>query len=142
MCTKIQFFQAGLKEDNLEYVKLCSEEFKITPEQVTSLHGDASKIDATDDLKVSKHNIFFQNIFFLIVICFSIQCFIKCTMIKNGFETKSGLDVEKFVALNVAKGKDEAKIRTLAEKCSPVYKAPLDCNNAWEMFECFAKKEE
>lgn len=62
-------------------------------------------------------------------------------MDKHAFLTPETLDIERFVALGVAEGRDGKVVRAKGERCKHIYNGTLDCNKAYELYSCFAKEE-
>lgn len=98
-----------------DITKSCAAAHKIAPEQLAALRTttDKTAIAVTEDLK----------------------CFAKCAIEKSQFVRNGAVDVDRLVAASVAHGRDGAKVRANASKC-PVA-ATIDCNAAWELYQCF-----
>lgn len=109
--------QDTIHEQIAAITQACSAAHNITPDQLSTLRATENKaaIVASDDLK----------------------CFTRCATVKSGFLKDGVVDVERVVAVSSAFGKDATKVRANAARCQALAKADIDCNDAWELYQCF-----
>ena len=108
---------AVLKSELAEVTKLCTEEHKLTEEDIKKIKDRAFPENGAPE---------------------NVKCYLRCFALKSKLANDDGVDINRFVLVSELYGKDKETATAIIEKCKGVYKAPHDCQNAWDMYQCNA----
>ena len=67
----------------------------------------------------------------------NVKCYIKCLGEKSKVIYEDKFDQNRFLDFLQAFGKDKETATGLYEKCKELYKTPHDCQNSWELYQCY-----
>lgn len=116
-----------------EVKKTCAIEHNITKEMLHDAHvaahasaDAAEKAEQTPGAAAATPFVPSQDI----------KCFAKCVIVKSNIVKQAVIDVDRLVEYGVAHGKNGDKIRANASKCVPNIDGEIDCEAAYELYNC------